>query len=786
MKRILITAAIACLATIVVGRWYAYRQLLDERREEATRRRVVEAALAKSITTDRFAGGEKSLDDVLAALSANSDVPLRIDRVAIRRDKQRRPGSIFIRQGEFTLEELLDRVSEDVRVSWRRHEDGILVTSSNDAEEAHFTQVYPLMEAMSGTKICDDAEELCQLVTYVMEPDSWDEVGGTGVIRPAGGAIVLRHRPDIHRRVRTLIANLGSGSTESSGRIPLGHWSADAEQAILEALERKDSIDFVSEPLGRVVELLAERHGIQIVLATSTLADAAITPETPITKKLANVSLRTILREMLADLMLTYVIRDHVLQITTPEDAESILASWVYDVRDLVEPDAKRGFEDLIDLIRITIDPDSWEVVGGPGVVCSFGDRWLNVTQTPDIGERVELLLENTRAILKPGGVDEVLLNPPEAVSPAVRLALEQTVPLSYHEAPLKAVCEHLTETLGVPLLMRKSDLADAGVTEETPITIDLPPLPLRHAMALLLREMRLALQIGSEVLYVTTAEDAEANLDIRLRDIRHLTSPGTGGIDERTLKGLIHAGIRPDSWQEAGGPGTLSFFRGRLVIQQTDEVQQEVRHLIDVLGKHLLAPPSDATPKSVWIGRSEQEEEILARLQQRDSLQATNPDVEATIRLCDRHTIPVLFHKSFRAVTESEPSTERTLDLKDAPLFEILTELLAERECGFVTGNGVLLLTDAETAESKLRARMYRVGSLRSGNKPLPAIDVARLLKSRIDSEGWDDLGGPGFANMINDDWLLVVQTLPIHRQIEETLQELRQGETLPTPMEP
>jgi hypothetical protein len=636
----------------------------------------------------------------------------------------------------------------------------------------------------TGAKVSDDADELCRLIKDVMEPDSWDEVGGTGVIRPAGGAIVIRHRPDIQRRVRAMLNNLQSRASHTPSRFSLEHWSASAEARILEALERKDSIDFANEPLEQVARILGERHGVQIVLATSTLADAAITPQTPITKTLANVSLRTILREMLVDLKLTYVIRNHVIQITTPEDAQGVLTNWLYDFGDLVEPDPNRGFEDLIKLITSTVEPNSWDAVGGPGFVRAFGDRWLFVSQTADVLPQVDLLLASTREILRPASSDEVLLNPPEAVSPAVRKALEQTVTLSYHEASLLDVCDHLTDMLGIPVLMRKSNLEDVGVADDTPVTIDLPPLPLRHAMALLLREMRLALQIGSEVLYVTSAEDAEANLDIRLLDVRPLTSPGTGGLDERTLRDLIRTGIRPDSWEEVGGPGTMSYFRGRLVIQQTDDVQQEVRHLIDVLCEPLLTPPGDATPQSVWIGRSEGEEEILARLQERDSLQATNPDIEATIRkLCARHSIPVLFQKSYRELTNAEPRADFTLDLKDAPLFEILTTLLQQQDGGFVTWNGVLLVTDADSAESNLRARVYPVGSRWPRNRHLTGIDVTRLLSRSIDPDGWEDRGGPGFAGLINDDWLLVVQTLPIHQRIEEALEKLRRGEVLPLP---
>jgi hypothetical protein len=63
-----------------------------------------------------------------------------------------------------------------------------------------------------------------------------------------------------------------------------------------------------------------------------------IGPDVPVTRNLSGVSLRSALRLMLKDLELTYVIRDEVLLITTPEEAIAQLATRVYPVADLVLP----------------------------------------------------------------------------------------------------------------------------------------------------------------------------------------------------------------------------------------------------------------------------------------------------------------------------------------------------------------------------------------------------------------------------------------------------------------
>ena len=110
------------------------------------------------------------------------------------------------------------------------------------------------------------------------------------------------------------------------------------EQRILDALEADVDLDYPETPLKEVIEDLKERFGIPIVLATKKLEEAAINLETPVTVNFKQISLRAGLRNMLGDLGLTYLIKDEVMQITTPEDAGAQLITKVYRVGDLVVP----------------------------------------------------------------------------------------------------------------------------------------------------------------------------------------------------------------------------------------------------------------------------------------------------------------------------------------------------------------------------------------------------------------------------------------------------------------
>lgn len=97
-------------------------------------------------------------------------------------------------------------------------------------------------------------------------------------------------------------------------------------------------MEFVETPLKDAMTFTADQHSIPIVINAKALRDAGINVDTPVTKSLKGITLRSALRLLLKDVDLTYVVRDEVLQITTPDDAESLVTTKVYPVGDLVVP----------------------------------------------------------------------------------------------------------------------------------------------------------------------------------------------------------------------------------------------------------------------------------------------------------------------------------------------------------------------------------------------------------------------------------------------------------------
>jgi hypothetical protein len=115
----------------------------------------------------------------------------------------------------------------------------------------------------------------------------------------------------------------------------LEHYRADPHEAsIRAALNEKTTVDVVEQPLKDVVMYLSELHKIPIVLNAKKLEEASISPDTPVTKSVRGITLRSALNLVLRDLELAYVVENGVLTITTQEEAQSVpfslqTAMWV-------------------------------------------------------------------------------------------------------------------------------------------------------------------------------------------------------------------------------------------------------------------------------------------------------------------------------------------------------------------------------------------------------------------------------------------------------------------------
>ena len=104
----------------------------------------------------------------------------------------------------------------------------------------------------------------------------------------------------------------------------LEHYRADPHEAsIRAALNQRSDFDFVEVPLKDVVRYFGDKHNIPILIRSQKLEEASISPDTPVTKSVRGITLRSALNLLLRDLELAYVVENGVLTVTTKEEAQS-------------------------------------------------------------------------------------------------------------------------------------------------------------------------------------------------------------------------------------------------------------------------------------------------------------------------------------------------------------------------------------------------------------------------------------------------------------------------------
>jgi hypothetical protein len=233
---------------------------------------------------------------------------------------------------------------------------------------------------------------------------------------------------------------LWTSLTQAQVSLPIrNEASAIAEDRVEAALTQQVSFTFSDLPFKDAIQAIQRKTGLPIVLATKKVEEASISLETPVTVSLSDLTLEAFLRNFLSDLGLAFIVKDEVLQITTPEDSGSQLDSRIYPVLDLV---ARRtpvdessavvtsrtaggrmgiaDYESLMDVITTTIDPDSWEDVGGPGTIVEFDNAGvLIISQTRDVHRKIGPLLNTLRHVKGQQGLPTIA--PSARVSTQVR-----------------------------------------------------------------------------------------------------------------------------------------------------------------------------------------------------------------------------------------------------------------------------------------------------------------------------------------------------------------------------
>jgi len=156
---------------------------------------------------------------------------------------------------------------------------------------------------------------------------------------------------------------------------------ASSNERVREALHHPTRIEFVDTPLQDAISFLKDYHQIEIQLDNRALEDAGVGSDTPVTRTLNGLPLKSALKILLDDLDLAYVVQNDVLLITTQDKASAICEVRVYDVTKLVAPDAKA--EEILQTLTMLLSETVQRTVGGETV--SSGLQRIRIVPLRDL-----------------------------------------------------------------------------------------------------------------------------------------------------------------------------------------------------------------------------------------------------------------------------------------------------------------------------------------------------------------------------------------------------------------
>jgi RNA polymerase sigma factor (sigma-70 family) len=194
-----------------------------------------------------------------------------------------------------------------------------------------------------------------------------------------------------------------AGLADKGGRSKPGLSSGPARrtQDVETTLLAVSNMDYKEVPLRQVLDDVRAWSSINIVVDQPNLDQEGLSLDRPVTFRVDAVSLRTALKLLLRSVSMAYAIEDGVVVVGS-EAAARRFRLKVYPVADLTPKRDNGNAEALVRIIAKTVEPATWADLGGRGTIDYYAEgRSLVVSQTSDIHDQIQTLLDGLRTVMK-------------------------------------------------------------------------------------------------------------------------------------------------------------------------------------------------------------------------------------------------------------------------------------------------------------------------------------------------------------------------------------------------
>jgi hypothetical protein len=338
------------------------------------------------------------LDHAITHLSELSGIPMQLDTIALEEAGIALDEPCSARVKDARVSSVLSRILSRLELGWTIENESLQVTSNDVIDDNLQTMVFAAADIVEwfGRNARHDgrrdrfgfadptelgggqftgimaSEQPDEILTDLIQEHSggfWEELDGAGgTVRFEGGLLTVHQALPVLLQIESFLKRLRSIQKRSPSMdvwaIPEGGFGWPENRKATEALRKRVSVKFSDTPLNEAVAYFGKELGIQLDIDVAALDEVGLLDNVPVSLTMAGTA-SAVLKQLLGNLHLTWLVQDDTLQVTTIEVAEENLFTVVADTRQLF---ATERFTD--DGLTETIQFETnglWEDIDGSG-----------------------------------------------------------------------------------------------------------------------------------------------------------------------------------------------------------------------------------------------------------------------------------------------------------------------------------------------------------------------------------------------------------------------------------
>lgn len=393
----------------------------QRRREDRSNEQAILRTLGKQTTLDV---DEMPLGELLARIAEDHGLQIAIDTITLKHEDVALDTPVTLHVAGITLRSALRLILDPLTLEALILDEALTVTTTTWAADCLQARVYDV-----GRLVRDgNYAALQNVLRDCIDPDTWDDNGGPGSIKsvPSARALAVRQTQIAHERVAWLLAELDRCVHSEPGAVPRPGPDPvrDAETAIREKLASRCTLKSDGNTLETVLKQLAADKKIPLWFDRRPLEQEDLSLDEPVTVQLRAIRVESALNYLLGRRSMGWIVEDEVLKITTAERATNNLVIRLYDIREFkrdrrrdwawpptlgggnspvqvfatLTPDLLSPYDvaGVMDTLRDTVEPDTWDDNGGAGTEVPFGG-FLVIRQTAAIQDQIATVLAELR-----------------------------------------------------------------------------------------------------------------------------------------------------------------------------------------------------------------------------------------------------------------------------------------------------------------------------------------------------------------------------------------------------